>query len=228
MPKTKLVVFDMAGTTVKDKGRVGDAFVEAFNEFNMEIPTEDVKKVMGYRKLDAIRMLLERYYPEKMLENEGLIAQLHDAFERSMMDFYMSDRDLKPQPNAEQIFLWLKEHGVKVALNTGFTRSITDTILYRLGWKDNNLIDQVISSDEVEEGRPAPFMINELMKRLNVENSSEVMKVGDTEVDVTEGRNARCGIVVSVTTGAYSRTQLENYHPDYIIDSLSELSTLIH
>jgi phosphoglycolate phosphatase-like HAD superfamily hydrolase len=66
-----------------------------------------------------------------------------------------------------------------------------------------------------------------LMKRVGVEDTSEVMKVGDTEVDVSEGRNAHCGVVVSVTTGAYSREQLQNYQPDFIIDSLSEIPSLI-
>ncbi len=225
MSKTRLVVFDMAGTTVRDKGRVAGSFINAFRRFNMELSYDEVKKVMGYRKIDAIKMLLEKFYPEKI--NDELIHEIHNAFEDGMIDFYMADQDLQPLPNAEKTFMWLKQHGVKVALNTGFTRMITDAILYRIGWKDSLLIDQVISSDEVLAGRPAPYMINELMKRLGVDDTSEVMKVGDTEVDVVEGRNANCGIVVSVTTGAYTRQQLENYQPDYIIDSLSELPSLI-
>ena len=34
-------------------------------------------------------------------------------------------------------------------------------------------------------------------------------------------------MVVSVTTGAYTRQQLEHYQPDYIIDDLQELISLI-
>jgi phosphoglycolate phosphatase-like HAD superfamily hydrolase len=71
-------------------------------------------------------------------------------------------------------------------------------------------------------------MINALMKRFNIEDSTEVIKVGDTEVDVLEGRNAKCGKVISVTTGAYTRTQLEQYAPDHIIDSLEHLALYIH
>jgi phosphoglycolate phosphatase-like HAD superfamily hydrolase len=46
-------------------------------------------------------------------------------------------------------------------------------------------------------------------------------------VDIEEGRNAGCGIVVGVTTGAYTRDQLEAYHPDHIIDGLQELELII-
>jgi phosphoglycolate phosphatase-like HAD superfamily hydrolase len=34
-------------------------------------------------------------------------------------------------------------------------------------------------------------------------------------------------VVVSVTTGAYTRAQLEQYRPDHIIDSLEELIPII-
>jgi phosphoglycolate phosphatase-like HAD superfamily hydrolase len=51
--------------------------------------------------------------------------------------------------------------------------------------------------------------------------------VGDTEVDVLEGRNAGCGLVVSVTTGALSREQLTVFGPDMIIDDLTELKSVI-
>ena len=115
-----------------------------------------------------------------------------------------------------------------MALNTGFTRSITDTILHRLRWDDrSSLIDQVICSDEVERGRPYADMIEVLMGDLGIESSAQVLKVGDTEVDVEEGRNAACGKVVSVTTGAYTREQLQSYGPDFIIDDLQELLPII-
>ena len=59
MQAAKLVVFDMAGTTVADKGSVSAAFIQAFHSHELDIPAEEVHKVMGYRKVDAIRILLE-------------------------------------------------------------------------------------------------------------------------------------------------------------------------
>ena len=117
----------------------------------------------------------------------------------------------------------LRSGGFKVALNTGFTRSITDTILHRLRWDDRSpLIDQVICSDEVARGRPHADMIEVLMEDLGIESPVQVLKVGDTEVDVEEGRNAGCGKVVSVTTGTCTREQLQSYSPDFIIDDLQD------
>lgn len=221
MDKIKLVVFDIAGTTVQDTGNVAKAFIDAFGEFNMEIPADTVNHVMGFRKIDAIKMLV----PDD--SNEALIEQIHESFTRNILDLYKTDPGLKPLPYAEEIFQQLKQAGVKIALNTGFTRRVTNAILKRLQWNTPDIIDIVICSDEVPDGRPQPYMIQHIMQQMNVADSKAVAKVGDTKVDVEEGRNAGCGLVVSVTTGAYTREELELYKPDHIINSLSELPGLL-
>jgi len=227
MSAIKLVVFDIAGTTVSDKGNVAHSFISAFRDFGFEIPLEEVKRVMGFRKIDAIAILLDKFAPAQK-GDEMLIDRIHTHFIDVMIAFYKDDEELSPLPHAQGLFTSLHKKGIKVALNTGFTRSITDAILHRLRWDSRNKdIDRVICSDEVPQGRPSPDMINTLISELGIASPAEVLKVGDTEVDVEEGRNAGCGIVVSVTTGAYTRQQLEKYHPDYIIDDLQQLLPII-
>ncbi len=227
MSSVQLVVFDIAGTTARDKGSVAEAFLSAFRDFGFTIPVEEIKKVMGFRKMDAIVLLLEKFAPEKK-DDEVLIGRINTCFIDKMIEFYRNDDTLAPFPNAESVFSALKSKGIKIALNTGFTRSITDTILHRLRWDERSpLIDRVICSDEVAHGRPHPDMIKALMDDLNIISPDGVLKVGDTEVDVEEGRNAGCGTVVSVTTGADTRQQLLSYGPDFIIDDLQELLPII-
>ena len=227
MSSVQLVVFDIAGTTVRDNGSVADAFLSAFRDFGFTMPVEEIKKVMGFRKMDAIVLLLEKFAPEKK-DDDVLIDRIHTRFIDKMIEFYRNDDTLAPFPNAEAVFSTLKAQGIKIALNTGFTRSITDTILHRLRWDERSpLIDRVICSDEVAHGRPHPDMIKTLMDELSIVSPDGVLKVGDTEVDVEEGRNAACGTVVSVTTGAYTREQLAYYGPDFIIDDLQELLPII-
>lgn len=213
----------MAGTTVLDKGNVAESFMKALAQHNITVPVEEVNKVMGWRKKEAIKILLQKFHTV----DEALIETLHEQFTQNMIDFYKQDEDLRPLPFAEDVFTALRNQNIKVALNTGFTRAITDVLLEQLNWQNENVVDDVIASDEVPEGRPHPFMIQELMKRFNITDAVTVVKVGDTEVDVLEGRNTGCGLVVAVTTGAYTREMLENYHPDKIIDSLHELPSLI-
>jgi|SRR6185312_2600194 len=227
MSSIELVVFDIAGTTVRDNGSVADAFIAAFRDFGFEMPRNEVGKVMGFRKMDAIALLLEKF-ARAHKDDEQLTRRIHTRFIDTMIAFYRDDQDLAPFPHAERLFAGLHERGIKVALNTGFTRSITDTILHRLRWDDRSaLIDGTICSDEVPFGRPHPDMIKKLMEDLGIVSADKILKVGDTEVDVEEGRNAGCGVIVSVTTGAYTRAQLEPYKPDFIIDDLSELLPII-
>ena len=223
----KLVVFDIAGTTVADNGNINDVFRKAFSNAGIaDVDVADVDEVMGYRKKEAIEIIVEKYKPGYE-SNVEFIESIHRDFTTQMVLYYETCEGLVPLPYAEKVFRELRNHKVKVALNTGFTRMITAPILKRLGWDSSSLIDEVICSDEVAEGRPHPFMIEKLMQKLNISFADDVAKVGDTKVDIEEGRNAGCGIVVGVTTGAYTKDQLLKYQPDYIIDSLEYLPSLI-
>jgi len=227
MSNYSLVVFDIAGTTVRDKGNIAEAFIDAFKQFGISVPIEEVNKVMGWRKKDAIVLLLGKFQGQADMQSEELVEEIHTAFIQNMISFYENDEDLQPLDYAEELFQQLRANNIKVALNTGFTKDITDVILRKLNWKEGQMIDFAVCSDEVPEGRPYPYMIQELMKRSEIIDAKQVVKVGDTEVDVQEGRNADCGLVIGITTGAYSKELLEQYRPDKVIDHLSELPALM-
>ena len=63
MSSIQLVVFDIAGTTVRDKGNVAEAFITAFKEYGFTMPEAEVKKVMGFRKMDAIATVARQIRP---------------------------------------------------------------------------------------------------------------------------------------------------------------------
>ncbi|CAN5373512.1 phosphonatase-like hydrolase [soil metagenome] len=226
MMSIELVVFDIAGTTVSDKGNINDFFRGAFSRAGMDVDPKDVDNVMGYRKKEAIEIIVKKYKPG--FEGDAdFIDAIHEDFTNEMVRFYENNEALSPLPFAEKVFKELQKNKVKVALNTGFTKVITAPILKRLGWDRADFIDEVICSDEVPEGRPHPYMISRLRKDLKIAYPENVAKVGDTKVDIQEGRNAGCGIVIAVTTGAYSREELAKYQPDHILDSLELLPSLI-
>ncbi len=65
------------------------------------------------------------------------------------------------------------------------------------------------------------------MEQFGITDASEVVKVGDSIIDIEEGQNAGCGISVGITTGAHTRAQLESANPEAIIDDLLELLPLL-
>lgn len=219
----QLVVFDIAGTTVKDNGEITMAFQSALHEHGYDIPAEKVSLLMGYKKPEAIRMMLEEYEDDVSMITASYINTIHERFLKRMIDHYGNTEHLEPLPHAEELFAWLKERGVKVGLDTGFSSDITNVIINRLGWLKDGKIDAVVSSNEVQSGRPQPYMIQKIMQQCGVQDAAAVVKIGDTEVDVNEGKNAHCLYSIAVTTGAFTREQLAPYGPSFIIDSLDEL-----
>lgn len=219
----KLVVFDMAGTTVIDKNFVAQAFQKAFEKEGIDIAITEINPLMGYEKRTAIQMMLEK---RGIDFDEEMVDDIHNDFIGQMVDFYECSPEVKPAPGAEELFQHLRQNSVYVTLNTGFPKAIADAIVNRFRWLERGLVDDYIASDEVEKGRPYSYMIDRLMYRSGIDDPLHVAKVGDTAVDIEEGKNAGCIYVIGVTTGAYKVDQLKPLGPTHIVNSLSEIESV--
>jgi phosphonatase-like hydrolase len=221
----RLAVFDMAGTTVSNSGLVVEALIGSLKAHGFSASAADARPLRGYPKQQAIRHLLGADSPAA--NDAALVQRLYDDFVAVMLERCRNSTDVTPMPAAEACFAGLRSRGLRIALDTAFSGEIARTIVERFGWLRNGCIDDVIATDEVAAGRPAPDMIRALMARCCVADPSAVIKIGDTAVDIEEGRNARAGLVVAVTTGAFERNALRACAPDHIIDSLAELAPLL-
>jgi phosphonatase-like hydrolase len=219
----QLVVFDMAGTTVNDEDGVNRCIRGALQAVGLAAAAPDVNRVMGLPKPEAIALLIEQY--GRTADLGPRVEEIHRDFVRRSTDFYASDPSVHEVPGASEVFGRLRSGGIRIALNTGFNRAITDVILGRLGWRGR--IDASIASDEVERGRPHPDMIRELMRRFDVSSSSRVAKVGDTPADLQEGHNAGCGLIVGVTRGTHTRAELEPFPHTHLIEDIRRFPGLL-
>lgn len=70
-------------------------------------------------------------------------------------------------------------------------------------------------------------MILLAMQRFDIADARQVIKVGNSIIDIEEGRNAGCALNIGITTGAHTAGQLLSANPDYIIDDLLELLPLL-
>lgn len=224
MNSFKLAVLDIAGTTVVDKDFVAIAFVEAFQDYGIYLSIEEINPLMGFKKTEAITKVLEI---KELLPDDKKVNYIHNVFVSNMIKFYTNSLEVKPIKHAEEFFIFLKANNISVALDSGFPKVIVEIVLDRMQWLEKGMVDFYIASDQVSKGRPFPFMIEALMSKAGVVNSSEVIKIGDTMVDIQEGRMANCGMVAAVTTGAYTREELNEFSPDYIVDDLLDLEKYI-
>lgn len=223
----KLVVFDMAGTTVKDKNKVTQTFKNALQLHGYGVPDHIINPLMGYKKIVAITKMLHLYEANTLKITPHLIDQIHETFVSLMIEYYQQADFLEALPNAESTLLALKKAGIQIGINTGFSRDIAEVIIKRLEWREKGVFDYLVCSDEVAEGRPNPGMINRLRQLASISEADEVAKVGDTEVDIREGQNAGCKYVIAVTTGAFTHAELEPYHPTHIIDNIAEVLNIV-
>jgi phosphonatase-like hydrolase len=225
MKKVEIVVFDLAGTTVYDNKDVHKVLQYALKKEGVDITIEEANSVMGIPKPDAIKQLLEE--KKYQLITGELIDSIHQSFVAKMVDFYKTDLQVSEKEGVSTTFKKLKEAGIKVAIDTGFDRIITNVVLERMGWVKKNLIDVSVTSDEVERGRPFPDLIYKVMELTGVTDAKLIAKVGDTASDLHEGTSAGCGFVVGITSGAFTREQLENEPHTHLIDHIPEILDLL-
>ena len=223
--QTKMVVFDMAGTTVEDDDNVHESLIKAMASKGYKISREDANRVMGYPKPVAIETLLRENF--KGEDRKELVEKIHTYFLLDMLHHYRYNPDVKAKPNVEFVFDSLRKRGIKVVIDTGFSRDIADAIIDRLQWRTNKLIDYSVTSDEVKHGRPYPDMIQKAMAEFKISNSAQVTKVGDTPSDLMEGMNANCGNVIGITWGAYKREELEMEKYTHLVDDLVEVLKIV-
>jgi phosphonatase-like hydrolase len=222
----QLVVFDLAGTTVKDNFDVPRILQKALlDKGGVVISLQQATDLMGIPKPVAIKKLLTD--GGLLSFTDELVEKIHRYFVDGIIEFYRNDSSVGEKQGVSETFKTLKQAGVKVAVDTGFDREITDQLLERLGWVNKNLIDTSVTSDEVANGRPAPDMIFEAMKRTGVTDVKSVVKVGDTASDMQEGTRAGCLFVVGVTTGAYTLEQLKKEPHTHLIEQIPDLLAII-
>jgi len=222
----RLAVFDVAGTTVRSGGgAVQRAMHAAIAAAGLELRPGAMAGVTGMAKPQAIRTLLEGHGRLELIDRTDAI---HADFVARMRRYYQDDPGVAPVDGALQTFAVLRDAGVRVALNTGFSRVILDEVLARLEWSGaGSPVDFTIASDEVKRGRPHPDMIDALRARIGGAAPADVVKIGDTPIDLYEGTMARCGLVVGVLSGAHDLDSLMQHPNDALVASVADLPRLL-
>jgi phosphonatase-like hydrolase len=211
----RLIVCDMAGTTVQDDGRVARCFSQALQAFGVE-NAAGIQTHMGRGKMTAIRALVGP-------------AQAQECFDQ-FRDLLEHDYMLNPAratPGAVDLFRWAKNKDLEVALNTGFYSAVTDLILEQLGWIQQGLVGAVICDDDVFQGRPAPYMIYKAMMVHGVYDVRDVVYVGDTRADMMAGHNARVRVNIGVTTGGEQPVDLYKAGAHAVLKDASKVIDLL-
>ena len=219
MTDIRLVIFDLAGTTVHDTGQVVAAFTTALAEHDISVTPDELSQVRGSSKRNAIRQFISEG-PNQTEQADRVYA----AFCQHLTERYTTE-GVTPIEGAAEVFKWLKSLGIKIALNTGFDRDITTLLVSALGWH-TGIVDAIVCGDEVRQGRPAPYLIFHAMEATGITSVHHVAAVGDTILDLQAGFHAGVRWNIGVLSGAHSRQLLELAPHTHLLQSIQELPTL--
>lgn len=191
----KMIVFDWAGTTV-DYGSSAPSgvFDIVFTGAGIKLTKEEINRPMGMEKKSHIRELLSgeegnrqwlEVYGRPWTEDD--VESLYQTFEKTLYEV-VSGYSV-PIEGVVETVKKLRENGIKIGSTTGYTSEMMKQVVPKaeeLGYK----ADCVVTPDITGASRPTPFMLFECMRQLNVYPPCSVVKVGDTVVDILEGKNA--------------------------------------
>lgn len=208
----------MAGTTVRDSGEVARAFAAALADHGVDAAAAKINAVRGASKREAIATLVAPRYGA----DPGRVEAVYSSFKHHLQRVFT--REAVPVAGARETFGWLRARGIRLALNTGFDRDITEILLEALKWR--GIADAVICGDDVPQGRPAPYMIFHAMEAAGVTSVHHVLNVGDTVSDLQAAYNAGIAASVGVLSGAHDREQLSREPHAWLIPSIADLPAL--
>jgi len=212
LTRTRLAVFDMAGTTVDDRINgvplVLKSYDDAFRNHGVEVPMMVLNTHRGRDKRTVIGELGGDKADEIYVDFIGFLKG--------------NISEIREMEGAPETFKQLKEKGVKTVVSTGFPVEIAEPLVEHLGWVKDGLVDSWICSELAGASRPDPAMIIDSMERYGVEDPGGVIKVDDTMKGIEEGQNA--GVyTIAVLTGTQSIQQLDGAGPDTILRSVKDI-----
>lgn len=255
MNNIKCVIFDWAGTTV-DFGCFApvNVFIQIFKNAGIDVTNEEARLPMGMLKIDHIREMLkmerirnEWKFKYKRDFTEEDVNNLYKEFEPALLKSLKDYTDIKP--NVLETINTLRERGIKIGSTTGYTDKMME-IVVKEAEKKGYSPDFYITPDSTNSlGRPYPYMIFRNMEELKILSPKEIIKVGDTNSDILEGKNAgvtTVGITVGSSNMGLSKEEYDslsdskkrearervregffNIGADHVIDDIREICNLI-
>jgi phosphonoacetaldehyde hydrolase len=160
---------------------------------------------MGLLKRDHIRAILalpnireEWRNITGQLPTETEVDSLFHEFGPLQMRIIVEHSQLIP--GVVEVVKGWQERGLLIGTTTGYTREMLTPVLQHAahgGYRP----DATVCPDEVAAGRPAPWMLMRNQQLLGVYPPASCVKIGDTVIDIEEGKNAGMWTIGLTRTG---------------------------
>jgi len=212
MQNIKLVIFDLDGTLVDAYRAIESSFNYVMRAFGLKIRSAQfIRRAVG--RGDA--NLLKSYIGKHDLSTALSLYRRHH--QNSLL------KQSRLYPRVAQLLRKLKAKGYKLAVASNRPTRFSRILLKHL--QIIGYFDYVLCADKLKRGKPAPEILNKIIRRFKVKKS-QALYAGDMVIDAQAGKNAHI-LTVIVTTGSSSPYEIKQQKPFKIISAISKLSDLL-
>lgn len=214
------MIFDIDGTLIDSFSAYYSAFNKGISQYNLE-PVSKEFLINCLKRGLSLGEIIQKILPNNL--NESIIEKCKEKILELFLK--VEGDEVSPFPGINELFRDLKDRGVKIGVATGRMSLPEDEWKRFKRFGLDRFIDTIVTSKEVEKRKPAPDLIVECAKRLNIP-IEECLVVGDTEADIIAAKMAGA-IPVAVTTGQDSIDLLMKEKPEYVFRNLNDLKIFL-
>ncbi len=205
------IICDWDGTLADTRKAIVISFQKALKEISLDVPAEFVERRMGIGAAETFREILaaaNRCVDEKVVK---LLVERKSKVQTELaseVELFEGTRELLEELQGK----------VKLGLASMNNRSVIMHLLQIKGLA--NCFDTVLTAEAVSRSKPDPEIFLKTAAQLNTLPAKCVV-LEDSLFGVQAAKSAKMGCI-AVTTGVYSKKELEKENPDLIVKALKD------
>jgi beta-phosphoglucomutase len=203
------VIFDWDGTLADTRKVIVISFQKALGEINLKINDTFIERQIGVGAAETFREILRS---AKAPFDEDLIVHLVER--KSQLQIELADQ-VRLLPGARELLEVLMGK-VKVALASMNNLKVITHMLKINGLE--KYFEVILTAESISHSKPNPEIFLKCAQQLKSLPQSCVV-VEDSVFGVKAAKSAGMGCI-AVTTGVYSKAELDSEAPDLIVESL--------
>lgn len=213
----KLIIFDLDGTLLNTIADLAHSTNYALNKLGY--PIHEIEKY-NFMVGNGIDKLFERALPEGEKSKENVLRVRKEFV--PYYDVHNAD-DSRPYSGMPELLAYLQASGIQISVASNKYQAATQKLIDH--YFPEIHFTAVFGQREGVKVKPDPTVVFDILEVAKV-TKEDVLYVGDSGVDMQTAANAgvtACG----VTWGFRPRAELEEFSPQYIVDTAEEIKRLI-
>jgi len=211
----KIVIFDFDGTLFDTKYDLARSVNILLKECSLnELPVEEIYKNIGN---GADILLLKSFNFYNLMPPENSIERFLDIYDKEKL------KNTKPFDGIVNVLEKLYRKKILYIITNKDEKNSLEILTY---FNLEKYFKRVIGRDTFGIKKPDSRLI-EIVKNFENVNNDEIVIIGDSEIDLTFGKNNNIKVILVTWGGMSDIDYLKSLKPDYVVDHPYEIIDLV-